>query len=242
MSLLTIADNVAYETSGPNPATIVGNTNQDAQNYLRLVNKVGKNLQKSYNWDILTKEHTFTSVALEAQTTATPIPTDFDRFIPETCWDRGTNNLISGPISAVEWQGLKVQTYSSQNKKFRYRGGIFLTSPALPAGNTIAYEYVKINWCDVAATGSEKAAMTLDTDIGLIDEELITYGVIFEWLQAQGQNSVLARQQYIDHFDLLIANERIKGTIPVIADIFGQNTRHFDGTPKASRASYGGDF
>ena len=82
MTLLSIADDIAYETSGPNPATIIGNTNQDAQNYLRLINKVGKRLQLSYAWDILTKQHTFTSVALEAQTTATPIPTDFGRFIP----------------------------------------------------------------------------------------------------------------------------------------------------------------
>lgn len=242
MTLLSIADDIAYETSGPNPATIIGNTNQDAQNYLRLINKVGKRLQLSYAWDILTKQHTFTSVALEAQTTATPIPTDFGRFIPETCWDRSTNNLISGPISAVEWQGLKVQTYSSQNKKFRYRGGVFLTSPVLPAGNTIAYEYVNINWCDVAATGTEKTAMTLDTDITIIDEELVTLGAIYEFLLQQDQPWQMAAQAYENRFNTLVDNDAASGNIGVVGDIFAQNTRHFDGTPKASRASYGGDF
>jgi hypothetical protein len=245
LTLLTIAQNVAYETSGPDPATIAGNTNPDATSILRIINKVGVWLQRAYDWDILTKEHTFTSIANETQSGTganLAVPADFDRFIPETCWDRSSNNLISGPISPVEWQGLKVQTYSSQNKKFRYRGGLFLTSPALAAGDTVAYEYVKKNWCDVAATGTEKAAFTIDTDIALIDEELITLGAKLGWLRDQDQPWAAALSEFDRHFDLLISNEAATAKVSVAADIFAQNTRHFEGSPKASRASYGGDF
>ena len=65
MTLLTIANAVADETKGPRPATIAANTNPDAQNILRLVNKVGISLMSSYAWDILTEEKTFTAPGAE---------------------------------------------------------------------------------------------------------------------------------------------------------------------------------
>ena len=161
MTLLSIANSVADETKGPRPETIASNTDPAAQNILRLINKVGKRLQKAYAWNIITKEGTVTAPGVETLIASAALPSDFDRIIPETFWDRGSNNLISGPISAVEWPGLRVQTYSSQNK---------------------------------------------------------------------------------DHFDLLVKSDEMSADVLVSADIFAQNTRHFTGDPKASRASYGGDF
>lgn len=242
MTLLSIANSVADETKGPRPDTIASNTDPAAQNILRLINKVGKRLQKAYAWNIITKEGTVTAPGVETLIASAALPSDFDRIIPETFWDRGSNNLISGPISAVEWQGLKVQTYSSQNKKYRYRGGDIITSPIIDSGVTCAYEYVSINWCDIAAGSGEKAAFSIDTDVALIDEELIVYGAIFEWLDSEGQPSNNAARQYKDHFDLLVKSDEMSADVLVSADIFAQNTRHFTGDPKASRASYGGDF
>ena len=41
---------------------------------------------------------------------------------------------------------------------------------------------------------------------------------------------------------MLVKNDRPTDNIAVTGDIFTQNTRHFDGTPKASRIYYGNDF
>jgi len=242
MTLLSIADAVADETKGPKPVTIASNADPAAENILRLINKVGKALVKSHSWNILTKEQTVTASGSETLIAAASMPTGFDRIIPETFWDRGSNNLISGPIGAVEWQGLKVQTYSSQNKKFRYRGGDIITSPTIDSGTVCAFEYIDNRWADIAAGGSTKTAFTLDTDVALIDEDLIIYGAIFEWLDAEGQPSRNAAVQYKSYFDLLVKADNMSTKILTAGDIFSQNTRHFDGTPKASRASYGGDF
>ena len=242
MSLLTIANAVADETKGPRPVTIINNTNPDAQNILRLVNKVGLHLARAYPWSILRTEHTFNAPGVETLLAAGAMPSNFDRFIPETFWDRGSNNLLSGPVGAVEWQGLKVQTFSSQNKKFTWRGGAVLTQPVVASGVNMAFEYIKVNWCEVAAGGSEKAAFTIDTDKALIDEELIILGTIYEWLLSEGQPWQGASKSYRDYFDMLTDNEIADGNVAVAADIFAQNSRHFSGDPKASRASYGGDF
>jgi hypothetical protein len=240
MTLLSISTDVADEVQGPRPTTIIGNTDPDAQKMLRLVNKAGTRIMLAYPWQILRKERTFTSNAAEEQTGA--LPTDFNRFISETFWDRSTNNLISGPITPVEWNGLKVQAYASQNKKFIYRGGSIFTSPSLDAGVSCAFEYISKNWCNVAAANAPKAKFTIDTDIGIIDEELITYAVKFEYLKDAGLPWENARQDLQDQLDILTENEIASPGVSAVADIFAQNSRHFDGAPKASRASYGGDF
>ena len=242
MSLLTIANAVADETKGPRPETIATNTDPAAQNILRLINKVGKRLMLTYNWNILRKEKAFTASGNEIVVTAANMPSDFNRFVTETFWDRSSSNLVSGPISPVEWQGLKVQTFASQNKKFIYRGGDVLTQPVFDVGTSLAFEYVSKNWADVAAANSPKSSMTIDTDIGIIDEELIIYGTIFEWLSAEGQPAGVAAKEYQDHFNLMIDNDETTASVAVSGDIFAQNTRHFTGDPKASRSSYGGNF
>jgi hypothetical protein len=242
MTLLTIADAVADETKGPKPATIAGNADPAAENILRLINKVGTRLMKSYAWSVLTFETLVTAPGVETLIAAASMPTGFDRMIPETLWDRGSNNLLSGPVGAVEWQGLKVQTYSSQNKKFRYRGGAILTSPVIDSGVQCAFEWVDSRWADTTAGGSPKVAFTIDSDAAIIDEELIIYGAVFEWLDNEGQPSATAARKYLDYFNMVTDADAMHEHILVTADIFAQNTRHFDGTPKASRASYGGDF
>ena len=241
MTLLTIANAVADETKGPRPETIASNTDPAAQNILRLINKVGSRLQKSFAWNILTKESTVTAGGSETLIAAASLPGDFDRIIPETFWDRGTNNLISGPVSAVEWQGLKVQTYDSQNKKYRYRGGDIITSPAVASGSTCAFEYVSTQWVR-KADGTSKSSMTIDTDYTVLSEELMIYGTVFEWLDAEGQPSSNAARQYLDEFNLLVSADETSANILTSGDIFSQNSRHFTGEPRASRASYGGDF
>lgn len=242
MTLLSIANAVADETKGPRPATIAGNTDPDAQNMLRLINKVGTRLMRIFAWDILRKEHAFTASGVETVLASASMPSDFDRFITETFWDRDSNNLLSGPISAVEWNGLKVQTFSSNNKKFIYRGGDILTQPVFASGVNLAFEYVSNKWADTTAGGSTKTSMTIDTDVALLDEELITTITKYEWLKGEGQPHQEAARDAKDALDMQINNETASANIAVTADIFGLNSRHFTGAPKASRASYGGDF
>ena len=242
MSLLTISQAISDETKGARVSSIINNADPAAQNHLRIITKAGNWMMKSYGWQLLRKEHAFTAPGVETLLAVGAVPADFDRFVPETFWDRASNNLISGPVGAVEWQGLKVQQFSSQNKKFAYRGGAVLTQPILDSGAACAFEYIAKRWIDIAATGTPKAAFTLDTDIGIIDEELLIYAGAFEYLDAEGQPAARIAKQLLDYYNLLVDNEVAEGGATAVADIFALNARHFEGSPKASRASYGGDF
>ena len=233
MSLLTICQNASDELEILEPTSVIGNPNSEVQKLLRLANKVGYRLMKVFNWQVLTKETTYTSVATEEQTSF--LAADFDRFCPETMWDRTDQYLISGPITGTEWQGLKATTYSdTEHRKFRYRGGSVYIIPTMSAGKTIAYEYISKNWCqDSSLTG--QSVWAADDDTGILDEELITKGVVWEYLNAESLPNASQAAAYEEYFNILIENDRPNEDILVAGAIFGgsrgRGSRHFTGGP-----------
>lgn len=231
MTLLSICTDVADQVKINRPSSIVGNTSADAQLLLRLAKKVGLICMKKFAWQVLRKEKTFTSVSGETQTSI--LPSDFDRFVPETFWDRTNIVLWTGPISSVEWQGLKANSYSdTSTPKFAYRGGDVLAIPSQSAGNSLAFEYVGKNWCQSSLSVAQ-ATWAADTDTGIISEELITLGVIFEYLDGEGQPAATALGRFVDFWNVLAQNDEPNNRIMTAGDVFGTG-RHFSGIPGSS--------
>lgn len=222
MTLLTICNAVCDEIGIVRPATIISNTSDDAQKLLRLANKVGNRLMKSFPWQDLREEKTFTGISGSEQTGI--LPDDFDRFVPETFWNRSGGKLITGPISPIEWQTIKALSYTLPEYKFAYRGDSIYITPDLAGGETLVFEYVKKTWCQ-SSGGTAQSAWAADDDTGIIDEELMTLGIIFEFLDADGQPSQRAAAQYLEYFNQLTDNEIPAARTMLAADIFGGNRR-----------------
>jgi hypothetical protein len=184
MSLLTLCQGAARQLNVAVPTSIVGNTgNETAMLLLRLASEEGFSLMRRYPWQVLTSEQTFTTVAADAQTNA--IPTDYDRMIPETMFNRGTRRRVAGPLSAEEWQQTKATLVTYVNPTFRIRGDALLMSPNPPAGETVAYEYVSKNFCK-SAGGTGQADWALDADLGRLDEGLMALGLVWRFRQVKG--------------------------------------------------------
>lgn len=226
MTLLSICTDAADEIGIDRPSSVIGNAQPEVQKLLRYANKAGRLLMKRVAWQALRKERTFTSVATETQTSI--LPSDFDRFVPETFWNRTDYQLIAGPVGAVEWQGLKAFNHQG-NPKFAYRGGDVLVIPAPGAGKAFAFEYVSNQWCR-STGGTGRTAWAADTDTGVIDEELITRGLKYAFLTDEGLPNAVAAQEFDDYFTLLVGNDQPSAGVMLAADIFGGG-RHFDGAP-----------
>jgi len=232
MTLLTICQNAADEVGIERQSSIIGNPSPTAQKLLRYANKAGDALMKADNWQVLRKERTFSAVGAETQTSI--FPSDFDRIIKETFWNRSVPSLISGPASATEWQGLKATSYSGE-AKFALRGDVVLLIPAPTAGQTLAFEYISNQWCK-SAGGSGQTAFAADTDVGILDEELILRYLKLIYLTDEGLPNGVAAAEARDYRDALLKNDQPDARILVSADIFnrsprGQNQRHFSGVP-----------
>lgn len=232
MTLLSLTRDAADEIGITQPATVAGNSAPEAQKLLRYANKVGNRLMKLVAWQVLRKEQAFTAIAGETQTGI--LPSDFDRFVPETFWDRTATRLISGPVTSNEWSGLKATVYNSANRKFAYRGGAVLVIPVFAGGESVAFEYVSNQWALATDGTTYKTTLSVDTDTSILDEELITLGVIYEFLLGEGLPAGDAAVAYEKRFNMMIENDQPASGVMVAGDLFsGSGSRHYSGTPPA---------
>lgn len=183
MSLLSLCQSAARRLNVTVPSLIVGNTDETAMLLLALASEEGVSLMRRYPWQVLITEKTFTTVAADEQTGA--IPTDFDRILPESMFNRTTRRRVAGPLSYDEWQRAKATLVTYVNPTFRIRGDALLMSPNPPAGETVAYEYVSKNFCKTSG-GTGQADWAADTDLGRVDEGLMTLGLIWRFRQVKG--------------------------------------------------------
>lgn len=233
MTLLTIVKAAADEIQMPRPATVVGNDTPDAQRFLRYANKVGSSVMKKYAWQALRNEHTFTATATEEQTGA--LPDDFDRFVPETFWNRDSKEDVVGPVDPVRWQGIVKTGGNNSRPMFIYRDDSIYLSPTPTAGHTYAFEYVSNKWAR-SSGGTAQASFLADTDEPYLDEELMILGIIYEWLRSEGQPFDAALFDYRERLSMLVKDERASAGKLSAGDIFAQGSRRFDGVPTATGA------
>lgn len=211
MTILSICtdavDRIAISLSG---TTVFSNTADTARQMRALANQEGKELMRRGSWQALTKETTFLSLAQETQTGA--IPSDFDHMLNETFYNRTRKRQVTGPLSPTDWQAQKSIIATVLYDSYRIRGNSVLMIPVPPAGDTYAFEYISKNFVlDNAST--PKAAFTVDTDTSILDEELITLGVIWRFLKAKGFDYSEAFRTYELQVSQALARDGSKRTI-----------------------------
>jgi len=185
MSLLTMIHGSCDPLGIARPSSVVGSSDQQIRQLLGLANQEGKELAKRHNWQRITKEKTITATATEEQSSA--IPSDFDRILNGTFYNRTQNRRVEGPMDAAEWQQYKASIASVLFDAYRIRGNSMLLAPTPTADDSYAYEYVSLWWCTTAAgTTPTLAAWAADTDVGILPEDLMGLGVVWRFLKAKG--------------------------------------------------------
>lgn len=188
MSLLTVAQAVAEELGLDAPGAVVGSSDKTATQLLRLINRSGKQLAKK-NWAVLQKEHTFSTVDATA---SYDLPSDFERLLDGTIWDRTSYWSLRGPLSPAQWQTYKsgLVAQSTVRSRFRVkpdtRVNKFYLDPTPSSVVSMVFEYASDQWVKDSANAGGKTAYALDTDIALISEELIELDVIWRFLARKG--------------------------------------------------------
>lgn len=203
MSFLTLIQNAAKELGLTSPASAYTATDQQVVQLVALAQHEGVELAKRHDWQVMTKEKTFTSTAAAAQSSA--IPTDFDRFVNETFYNRTQKRPVFGPISPQDWQFAQSVVTSTVVESFRRRGDSVLITPTPNGTDTYAYEYVSTQWCQSSGAVAQ-SAWAADTDTGILSEALMTLGVIWRFLRAKGFDYAETMRTY----ELRLAQETTK--------------------------------
>lgn len=135
---------------------------------------------------------TNTAVTLTFSQTLYPMPSDFERIIDNTEWDKSKHWVMLGPETAQQWQWLK-SGYISTGPRLRYRqlGGYFQIWPPTGVADYIGFEYFSNQWVLSAAAQAagptpDKTSFTVDTDTCAFDDTLMVLGLKSKYMIAKG--------------------------------------------------------
>lgn len=221
-NLLSIIQDAADEIGLPRPSTVVGSSDSQVRQLLRVANQEGVELARRHDWQALTKEKSWTAAATEAQTGV--MPSDFDRFIGGTFYNRGRTRLVAGPLTPQEWQDYKSRLASIVYDAFRLKGDTLYLLPEPSGSDTYVFEYVSKWWCSPASgTTPTQDAWTADTDVPYLPADLLTLGTMWRYKAARGLDYGQTFQDYELQLARITGREGGKRTLSMGS---GESRRH----------------
>lgn len=116
-----------------------------------------------------------------------PMPSDFDRQISRTAYDKSRRWAMLGPATPQEWEWLK-SSYISTGPRIRYRyfGGFLQTWPIIATGDLLSIEYMGNGYAIDAGTGLNKSLFTADTDTFIWSDRLFIAAFKYFYMAQRG--------------------------------------------------------
>jgi hypothetical protein len=151
------------------------------------------------------------------------LPSDFDRDIDGTFWDRTNYWQMRGALSPQDWQAYRSSLFSQATiqRRWRFRNSDWLSSSTgtpstnvlsidpqpLSAGANLVFEYVSNGWCANASTGARQSQWLADTDYGVLDEYLLGLSVKWRLLRRRGLSYSEELDEYEREVDKAVARD-----------------------------------
>jgi hypothetical protein len=126
------------------------------------------------------------TVSLQFSQNKFDLPSDWQRQIPQTEWNRTQRWALLGPKSSQEWQTFKSGIVSAgPRQRFRILNNQLALNPSPPDGQTLSFEYISNGWVE-GADGVAKPEITADTDTFIFTDSLLITGLKSQWMVAKG--------------------------------------------------------
>lgn len=161
-----------------------------------LLNAAGQELAELANWNRLEKQ--FIQVTADGDDGLYDLPTDFDRIVQQTGWDRSNDVPVFGPLTPQQWAYLLGRDLESNSIYIMYRiyqGQLQVYPDPPPVGATIAFEYMSRDWV-VDSEGTSKDFATQNSDTILLDPLLMQKFLKVKFLDAKSMPSQAARIEF----------------------------------------------
>lgn len=113
-------------------------------------------------------------------------PSDYQRLIDRTQWDKSKHWEMLGPEDPQQWQWLK-SGYIATGPRIRWRvlGNSFQIWPPTSTSEYLGFEYVSKNWVR-DSNGNPKSSFTADTDTCVFDDRMMVLGLKLKYFQIKG--------------------------------------------------------
>lgn len=225
MSLLTIVQNASAIIGIPVPSTVINNSDGNVTQMLALSNLEGIELNRNRNWQELSVIVTTTTIPQQDQGLVTDVlGADYDRMVSGTPWDLSLIRELIGPMSATQWAAALAWSAAGPYFGFRIIKGHLNIFPIPAADQNIYWEYTSKNWCSTADGVTWQDHWNADTDIGLLDETMMTYGLAVRYMSAKGLDY---SEPLIRYQDCLGEREATDGGSPKVISL-SQRSRYWN--------------
>lgn len=191
--------------TGVSVQEVFASTDTIAVEMADLVNEVATDIMKSHDWRALTKVAQVVGDGSEAYA----LPSDYDRMVMASEIDDAASWFWGyAPFDSVnQWMRFRSGSYSIvEPGGWIILGGQMQFYPA-PNG-TAQYPYISNEWAR-SASGDAKTAFTADDDTFVLDNRLLTLGLIWRWQQQKDMAYAEDMQTY--EIALAQAQSRDKG-------------------------------
>ncbi len=160
-----------------------------------------------------------TAVSLTFSQILFPPPSDFDRQIDRTQWDKSKHWEMLGPNTPQQREWLR-SGYISTGPRIRYSfmGGYFMIWPPLGSTESLSYEYASKFW--VLATSPTtltptKQAFSVDTDTCIFPDALMRALIKLKYFEIKGFDTTAFYRDYVAQRDLAKANDAGSPTLNI---------------------------
>lgn len=172
------------------------------------------------------------------------LPSDLAYLIVQTEWDRNFRWQLLGPLDAQEWQVIKSGISPvGPRMRFRIMQGQFYINPVGSAStlytDNIVFEYVSTQWVALAGTPTvgAQSSYLLDTDVSLINEDLLTLAVKWRFLMAKGLDFEGYKEEYETKKDKITGRSASARSLPLNSRASGIRLLNSQNVPDTSFGS-----
>ena len=162
-----------------------------------------------------------------------PLPSDWDRQVDRTHYDKSKRWEMLGPTDAQQWQFLK-SSYISTGPRIRYRilGGYFQVWPAMNTDEYLGFEYMSNQWATSTA-GVTQSSFLADSDTCIFPDRLMVTALKKKYFEIKGFDATAFTRDYLQQLSFAKANDSGSATLS-FAPVPGSILIGFENIPDAN--------
>lgn len=205
MSLLNIVKEASAIIGLDDVSQVIGNNEPNVRQLRALIEQGGNQIARTSNadggtWSVLERIYEFPT---QADKTEYDLPSDFERLVSETAWQKDKYWRMRGSIPPKQWQAIRNRQATVPYNVYRVlrtQNSVssisqdaapqtlrkFVLEPAPGENITLVYEYISRAWW-IAQDGTQyKRRATDDTDESLFGDDLHILDVVWRFKSANG--------------------------------------------------------
>lgn len=159
---------------------------------------------------------TQTGATITFSTDTAPQPSDYDRAISRTHWDRSNRWELRGPQSPQQDQWVRSGIVATGPRRmYRPIGNAYRIWPPPSANDTpgqLDSEYISKNWA-MSAAGTPQPRFLADTDTCVFGDDLLILGMKYLFFDIKGFDTTSLEQQFLAQLKQSIATDGPKPTL-----------------------------